>query len=64
MSVRICDERLSNAEKNAKRDMIEVHTHMSDLKFNCYKFLLTYHCMQASKMHDKIMTDVKKLHKL
>ena len=50
-----------NAEKNAKRDMVEVHT--SDLKFNYYKLLLTYHRMQASNMHKKIMADVKKLHK-
>ena len=50
-----------NAEENAKRDMLEVHT--SDLKFNYYKLLLTYHRMQASKMHKKIMADVKKLHK-
>ena len=50
-----------NAEENAKRDMLEVHT--SDLKFNYYKLLLTYHRMQASKMHKKIMAHVKKLHK-
>ena len=50
-----------NAEEYAKRDMLEVHT--SDLKFNYYKLLLTYHRMQASKMHKKIMTHVKKLHK-
>ena len=55
-----------NAEENAKRDMLEVHT--SDLKFNYCKLLLTYHRMQASKMHKqvskmhKIMADVKKLH--
>ena len=48
-----------SAEENAKRDMLEVHT--SDLKFNYYKLLLTYHRMQASKMHKKIMADVKKL---
>ena len=50
-----------NAEEFAKRDMLEVHT--SDLKFNYYKLLLTYHRMQASKMHKKIMAHVKKLHK-
>ena len=50
-----------NAEEYAKRDMLEVHT--SDLKFNYYKLLLTYHRMQASKMHKKIMAHVKKLHK-
>ena len=50
-----------NAEEYAKRDMLEVHT--SDLKFNYYKLLLTYHRMQASKMHKKIMVDVKRLHK-
>ena len=50
-----------NAEENAKRDMLEFHT--SDLKFNYYKLMLTYHRMQASKMHKKIMADVKKLHK-
>ena len=50
-----------NAEEFAKRDMLEVHT--SDLKFNYYKLLLTYHRMQASKMHKKIMADVKRLHK-
>ena len=50
-----------NAEEKAKRDMLEVHT--SDLKFHYYKLLLTYHRMQASKMHKKIMADVKKLHK-
>ena len=50
-----------NAEEYAKRDMLEVHT--SDLKFNYYKLLLTYHRMQASKMHKTIMVDVKKLHK-
>ena len=44
-----------------KRDMLEVHT--SDLKFNYYKLLLTYHRMQASKMHKKIMAHVKRLHK-
>ena len=38
-----------NAEENAKRDMLEVHT--SDLKFNFHKRMLTYHRMQASKMH-------------
>ena len=46
-----------NSEENAKRDMLEVYS--SDLKFNNYKLLLTYHRMQASKMHKKIMTDVK-----
>ena len=50
-----------NAEEIAKRDMLEVHT--SDLKFSYYKLLLTYHRMQASKMHKKIMAHVKKLHK-
>ena len=50
-----------NAEEYAKRDMLEVHT--SDQKFNYYKLLLTYHRMQASKMHKKIMVDVKSLHK-
>ena len=50
-----------NAEENAKRPILEVYT--SDLKFNYYKLLLTYHCMQASKMYKKIMTNVKKLHK-
>ena len=50
-----------NAEEFAKRDMLEVYT--SDLKFNYYKLLLTYHRMQASKMHKKIMVDVKRLHK-
>ena len=50
-----------NAEEYAKRDMLEVHT--SDLKFNYYKLLLTYHRMQASEMHKKIMAHVKKLHK-
>ena len=50
-----------DAEENAKRDVLEVHT--SDLKFNNYKLLLTYHRMQASKIHKKIITDVKKLHK-
>ena len=54
-------EYYQNAEENAKRDMLEVHT--SDLKFNYYKLLLTYHRMQESKMHKKIMADVKKLHK-
>ena len=49
-----------NAEEYAKRDMLEVHT--SDLKFNYYKLLITYHRMQASKRH-KIMAHVKKLHK-
>ena len=46
-----------NAEEYAKRDMLEVHT--SDLKFNYYKLLLTYHCIQASKMHKNIMAHVK-----
>ena len=46
-----------NAEENAKRDMLLVYT--SDLKFNYYKLLRTYHHMQASKMHKKIMADVK-----
>ena len=50
-----------NAEENAKRDTLEVHT--SDLKFNYYKLLLTYHRRQASKMYKKIVADVKKLHK-
>ena len=50
-----------NAEENAKRDMLEVHT--SDLKFNYYKLLLTYHRMQTSKMYKKIMAHVKKPHK-
>ena len=50
-----------NAEEYAKRDMLEVHT--SDLKFNYYKLLLTYHRMQASKMHKTIMAHVKRLHK-
>ena len=50
-----------NAEAYAKRDMLEVHT--SELKFNYYKLLLTYHRMQASKMHKTIMAHVKKLHK-
>ena len=58
-SVRICD--YQNAEENAKRDMLEVHT--SDLKFNYCKLMLTYHRMQASQMHKKIMANVKKLHK-
>ena len=50
-----------NAEKNAKRDILEVHT--SGLKFNYYKLLLTYHRIQANKMQKKIMTDVIKMHK-
>ena len=50
-----------NAEENAERDMLEVHT--CDLIFNYYKLLLSYHRMQASKMHKKIMADVKKLYK-
>ena len=50
-----------NAEENAKRDMLEVHT--SALKFNYCKLLLTYHRMQASKTHKKIMAHVKKLNK-
>ena len=48
-----------NTDENAKRDMLEVHT--SEQKFNYYKLLLTYHRMQTSKMHKKIMADVKKL---
>ena len=48
-----------NAKDNAKRDMLEVHT--SDLKFNYYKLLLTYHRMKASRMHKTIMTDMKKM---
>ena len=50
-----------NPEGNTKRDMLEVHT--SDLKFTYYYILLTYHRMQASKMHKKVMADVKKLYK-
>ena len=34
-----------NAEENAKRDMLEVHT--IDLKFNYYKLLLTFHRIQT-----------------
>ena len=51
-----------NAEDIAKREMLKVYT--SDVKFNYYKLLLTYYCMQACKIHKKIMTDVKKLQKL
>ena len=50
-----------NAEENAKRDVLEVHT--SDLKFNYFKLLLTYHRMQVSEMRRTIMADLKKLHK-
>ena len=58
MSEIIFSNDYQNAEENAKRDMLEVHT--SDLKVNYYKLLLTYHRMQASQMHKKTFADVKK----
>ena len=45
--------------ENAKRDMMDVH--VSDQKFRYYKLLLMYHQMRKTKMHKKIMTDVKRL---
>ena len=50
-----------NAEDNAKRFLLEVHT--SDLKFNYYKLLLAYHRKHASKIYKKMMANVKRMHK-